>query len=310
MAELANVVPLRPEAEDTATRALDAFRRHLDRCSLVEHTKRAYRRQAAVYLRWLAANTGRHPDAFHDEVGAEAAMTGWRRDLINGGGSPASVIQGLAAVALLYEAGTSIRPRKDKVKRPRVQRPGAPDALDANQEAALRRAADRRSPRDAAIIHFLLDTGARVEECARLDVTDIPMTARTGTVRLVGKGNEVRRNPLPPGTRERLSKWLDERSKGMDPDNRRSGPLWLGQRGPMTIEGITKVVLAVGAAAGIEKLRPHRLRHTFATRLRREGVDIAVIQRLMGHASIETTQRYFRASDAEIAEAVARVFGA
>lgn len=302
----ANVVPLRPDTDDAPGRALHAFNRHLDRCDLTDHTKRAYRRQAAAYLDWLAHNPGRHPDAFQDPIGAQAAITGWRRALIDSGRSPSSVNQGIAAVTLLYETGSHVRPKK--VKRPRIPRPGAPDALDRNQEAALRRSADRRGPRDAAIIHFLLDTGARVEECARLDVTDIPMTARTGTVRLVGKGNEVRRNPLPPGARDRLSTWLDQRAKTLSEGNHRTGPLWLGQRGPMSVEGVTKVVLSTGRSAGIDGLRPHRLRHTFATRLRREGVDIAVIQRLMGHASIETTQRYFRASDEEIAEAVARVF--
>lgn len=301
-----NVVPLRPGAEDAAARALDAFHRHLDRCDLADSTKRAYRRQGDAFVDWLAANPGRHPDAFQDHVGAEAAISAWRRDLLAARRSPASVGQGIAAVVLMYEVGSRIRP---KVDRPKVPRPGAPDALGVNRERALRRAADRRGPRDAAIVAVLLDTGARVEEVARLHVEDVPVTARTGKIRLHGKGDEVRRNPIPPGCRERLSVWLGERAKLLSEGNRDTGPLWLGQRGPMSIEGITKVVLAAGRDAGIDGLRPHRLRHTFATRLREDGVDIAVIQRLMGHASIETTQRYFRASDEEIAAAVARVFG-
>jgi integrase len=76
--------------------------------------------------------------------------------------SPATVNQALAAVTLMYEqVGLRIA-----VKRVRIPRPGEPDALTRPQEAALRRAAARRGPRDAAIIGVLLNTGARVEECS------------------------------------------------------------------------------------------------------------------------------------------------
>jgi integrase/recombinase XerC len=67
-------------------------------------------------------------------------------------------------------------------------------------------------------------------------------------------------------------------------------------------------VLAVGADASIEGLRPHRLRHTYVTRLRQAGVDVAQVQALMGHASLDTAGRYFRAGPAELAEAVERTF--
>jgi integrase/recombinase XerC len=75
------------------------------------------------------------------------------------------------------------------------------------------------------------------------------------------------------------------------------------------MSGITQAVLATGAAAGIPGLRPHRLRHTYTTRLREDGADAAQIQVLMGHASLDTTGRYFRAGVAEQAAVVERVFG-
>jgi integrase len=96
---------------------------------------------------------------------------------------------------------------------------------------------------------------------------------------------QVRTVPLPKVARDALSTWLDERS-------RQPGPLWLGQRGPLTISGIVQVVLAVGADAGIPGLRPHRLRHSFGTRLRQGGADPAQVQALLGHASIDTSARY------------------
>ena len=148
---------------------------------------------------------------------------------------------------------------------------------------------------------MLLDTGARVEECARLDAGDFAITARTGEVRLHGKGDEVRYAPLARRARDIVSAWLDVRG-------RHPGPIWTGQRGPLTVSGITQVVLAAGEDAGIPGLRPHRCRHTFATRLRQGGADPAQIQAMLGHASIDTAARYFRAGSAENAEVVERIF--
>src|SRR6266536_3101159 len=198
----ADVVPLRadPEVAQAAELASTALTRHLDRCGLAANTIRAYRRQAAAYVAWLAANAADHPDAFADTVGAEAAVTRWRRHLLQRKASPASVNQALAAVTLLYEHGSRLR---ITVKRARVERPGEPDALTPAQQGTLERAADRRGRRDAAIIAVLLYTGARVEECAGLEVDDVAITARTGQVRLLGKGDQVRTVPLPARGRAR-----------------------------------------------------------------------------------------------------------
>ena len=295
----APVVPLRAAGDgaSAAAEALAAVSRHLDRCKLAARTVRAYKRQSAAYADWLAAHAADHGDAFTDLVGAEGAVTAWKRDLITARSSPATVNQALAAVTLMYQqAGLRIA-----IKRVRIPRPGEPGALIPQQEAALRRSAARRGPRDAAIIAVLLDAGARAEECARLDAEDFAITARTGEVRLHGKGDEVRFVPLSRRARELASAWLDMR--GRDP-----GPAWTGQRGPLTISGITQVVLAAGTDAGIPGLRPHRCRHTFATRLRQGGADPAQVQAMLGHASIDTAARYFRSGSAENAAVIERIF--
>jgi integrase/recombinase XerC len=122
--------------------------------------------------------------------------------------------------------------------------PGEPKALAAVGQGRVERASLRRGARDAAIIAVLLYAGARVEECARLDLEDVAITARTGRIRLHGKGDEVRDIPLPVMARERLSEWIAVRGNA-------AGPLWTGQLGRLTISGITQVVLAVGEDAGI-----------------------------------------------------------
>ncbi|WP_436764329.1 tyrosine-type recombinase/integrase [Streptosporangium sp. V21-05] len=295
----APVVPLRPGADVAvgAQHALATMHRHLDRCKLAANTIKAYKRQGAAYVAWLAEHAAAHPDAFADLVGAEAAVTAWRKHLMGARRSPATINQALAAVTLLYaERGLRI-----DVKRARVPKPGEPDALTSAEQGAVERAAARRGERDAAIVAVLLYAGAREEECGRLEVEDVTITARTGGVRLHGKGDEVRDVPLPPTARTRISAWLDVRS-------REAGPLWSGQRGVLSVSGIVQVVLAVGAAAGLPGLRPHRLRHTYATRLREGGADLAQIQALMGHASLDTTARYFRAGATEQAAVVERVF--
>jgi site-specific recombinase XerD len=288
------------DATAAAERALAAIERYLGRCKLAPNTVTAYRRQCAAYVAWLAGHAADHPDAFTDVVGAEAAVTRWRRHLLQRKASPASVNQALAAVTLLYEHGPQLR---IAVKRARVERPGEPDALTPAQQGALERAADRRGRRDAALIAVLLYTGARAEECARLEVDDVAITPRTGQVRLLGKGDQVRVVPLPARARDRIAAWLLEREGGNRP-----GPLWLGQRGPLSISGVTQVVLAVGRQAGMQGLRPHRLRHTYATRLRQGGADPAQVQALLGHASVETAGRYFRAGADEQATVVEQVF--
>ncbi|MGW0586392.1 tyrosine-type recombinase/integrase [Streptosporangium sp. NPDC002607] len=307
-----NVVAIRPGLDPgsvtaAAEVALAAFGTHLDRCALAANTVTAYRRQAIAYRDWLLAHAAEHADAFVDLVGAEAAVTAWRRHLLAAGASPATVNQALAAVTLLYEHGPALRLA---VKRARIPKPGAPDALSRAQENAVRRAADRRGPRDSALIALLLGAGARAEECQRLRVGDIPITARSGTARLHGKGDEVRTVPLPVPARERLTAWLLARAELLAArpalaDAVGEG-LWAGQRGRLSVDGVTDVVRAVGKDAGLPGLRPHRLRHTYATRLREADADHAQIQALLGHASIETTARYFRASATEVADLVDR----
>lgn len=255
------VVALRTEFTG-APGALSAIGRHLDRCALSPHTVRAYKRQCATYVDWLSSHSAEHPDAFQDVVGAEAEVTAWRRHLLHKEKVAAATLnQGLTAVALMYENAANM---KIAVKMTRVQRSKA-QALSKAEQGALERASLRSGTRDAAIIAVLLYTGIRVEECARLDLEDIAITAKTGRLKVLGKGDQPRTVPIPATARDRLSAWLGER--GREP-----GPLWIGQRGRLTISGITHRVQTLGHAAGIDKPGPQtpaHLRHTPPPRRRR-----------------------------------------
>jgi site-specific recombinase XerD len=166
-------------------------------------------------------------------------------------------------------------------------------------EAVLASCLRDKSPagvRDAAIIALQYSLGLRRAECPSLDLSDYSPTSQTLRVR--GKGNKERIGyTVDQGTTEALSDWLEVRSL-------RPGPLFC----PVTREGkieirrltdqaIYNAVQKRGEEAGIENFTPHNLRRSFATELLDRGADIAIVQRLMGHSSIETTKLYDRRGD-------------
>lgn len=300
----ATVHQLRPlPASDPATDALSAFLGHLGNCALAWNTTEAYRRQAGFYVAFLGGFHGAD-EAFTDAVGAAAAVTAWKRHLLELGRRPASINQAMAAVELMYEVACHF---EVKAKRVRVEPLGEPQALTPAEEGRLRRNADRAGKRDAAIIWLFLDTGARREELSRLRLPDVALSKNTGRVRLLGKGDQVRYIKLSTESRRRLREWLIERAAM--PGAGGHDHLWVGHKGPMTFKGVEKVVGRLGEISKINSLSPHDLRHTFAVRCRQQGVDLSVLQRLMGHAHMETTARYARAGQAEVDSAIDAVFG-
>lgn len=285
---------------------------HLDRSALSDNTTRAYRSQASAYVAWLVQHQGRHRDAFRDRVGAERAVGAYRKHLLATlRRAPATVGQALVAVSILYQQAQI----PVKVTRPRVPLPDDADALDADQLELFLAETERHSARDQAIIYVLLYCGLRRAECAGLDLADMAISARAGEVRVFGKGGQVRSVPVPVRVRRRVEAWLLERGSA-------PGPLWYGQKrstgggaraqgtGRLTAQGVTRLVERIAAAARLDRaVTAHDLRHTFAHLLREGGADVAQIQKWMGHSSVTTTARYFRASKAEQRAVMDRIFG-
>lgn len=157
---------------------------------------------------------------------------------------------------------------------------------DAQTEALLAAlktdtALDRR---ETAIVKCLYYTGIRAGELVGLDVDRWDREANT--LRVIGKGNRERRVPVPPQLAEVLTRHMKEHPTG-------AGPLfrhWEGGR--ESYDNILRAVKRAGRRAGIGKVTPHQLRHTFATRLVNRGVPINVIQKLLGHKQISTTTIY------------------
>lgn len=140
--------------------------------------------------------------------------------------------------------------------------------------------------RDRAILELLYSSGLRVQEIADLELGDV----REGWVRVRGKGGKERQVPVTPVAQQALEEWKIERARfGASTDR-----LWLNRRGePLSVRShgrlITKYVFWLGLQKGIS---PHWFRHSFATHLLSGGADIRVIQELLGHSRLSTTQQY------------------
>lgn len=142
--------------------------------------------------------------------------------------------------------------------------------------------------RDRALLEFFYSSGLRVSEMAGLDAGELNLDK--GLVRVRGKGKKERMVPVGKKAREALRSYMLERLllRGNDP------ALFLNKSGTrLSIRSIRRVVekysrlLAVGS-----RVTPHTLRHTFATHLLQSGADLRVIQELLGHSSLSTTQKY------------------
>ncbi|MCK9873745.1 tyrosine-type recombinase/integrase [Nocardiopsis dassonvillei] len=144
---------------------------------------------------------------------------------------------------------------------------------------------------------MLYGTGARVSEAVGLDVDDVADAVEgddaVGLVRFRGKGGRERVVPLASHARRALSGYLVRARPGLAASGRGGPALFLNARGGrLTRQGGWGILSAVAERAGVEGVSPHTLRHSFATHLLDGGADIRVVQELLGHSSVTTTQIY------------------
>lgn len=172
-----------------------------------------------------------------------------------------------------------------------------PKALSVDDiEALMEAAAAPGTPlalRDAALVELLYGTGARISEAVALAVDDIDPEARS--VRLAGKGGKMRVVPVGRAALAAVEAYQVRARPTLAAHGRGSAILLLGARGaPLTRQGAFLIVRSVAERAGLDPalMSPHVLRHSFATHLLDGGADVRVVQELLGHASVTTTQIY------------------
>ena len=251
------------------------------------------RRQLEDFLAWCRRHKG-HQDPSRVTLDDLGAFLGARKD----GGLAASSLR-LAAIALRIffrfltarkhlerdPAEALIPPRPDKT---------LPDTLNEAQMRHFLESIAAATPldlRDRALAEMLYGSGLRVSEL---------VGARTehyhpdeGFIRVTGKGNKTRVVPVGSAARAAVARWMAEgRPRFQKP--RSPSTIFLSRRGTiLTTERIRQILVERARAAGLDwNIYPHLLRHTFATHLLGHGADLRVIQELLGHADISTTQIY------------------
>ena len=155
------------------------------------------------------------------------------------------------------------------------------------------------------MLELLYGCGLRVSELVGLDTDRVDLPNQQ--VRVIGKGNKERRVPMGDEARERLHRYLGGPRQAWTAA-RPTPAVFVNQRGRrLTRESVWRSVKRWTAAAGVrERVTPHTFRHSFATHLLEGGADLRVVQTLLGHASISTTQLYTHLTGERVREVYAR----
>jgi integrase/recombinase XerD len=186
-----------------------------------------------------------------------------------------------------------------------------PDTLDAAEVVGLLDATagdDLVSLRDRALLELLYAAGLRVSEALGLDRQDL---SAAGFVRVIGKGDKERLVPVGDVALEAIAGYLaarDARSANVEAARRGGEPLFLSSRGRrLDRMAAWRAMRKAAVRAGLSgRVTPHTLRHSFATHLLEGGADLRVVQELLGHASITTTQLYTHITGERIRQVYAR----
>jgi len=283
---------------------------------LSSHTVAAYRRDLDRYVAWLGARgiTGATGISSDD-------VTAYERHLATGDEThrplaSSSRARALVAVRNLHAFGlaeglTAVNPAADMPVPKQGQH--LPKALSIDQVQALIEGVERETPiglRDAALLELLYGTGARVSEAVSLDVDDATrlLGDADAGLHLIGKGDKERIVPVGSYARAALDAYLVRGRPALREGAKRATPgLFVNTRGDrLSRQGAFNIVKERAAQAGITTpISPHALRHSFATHLLDGGADIRVVQELLGHASVTTTQIYTKVTAEHLREVYA-----
>lgn len=263
---------------------------------LSKNTVAAYRRDLERFAYYLQINKQNWQSIASDDL---ALYIAWLRGLNNEDFKigEASIARNVVALRNFYDylatehnlvnIAKSINPPKIPKRLPKAL---SIENIDSFLKITR---SDKSAPRDRALLELLYATGGRVSEIISLKTEDITKSKEFTSLRLTGKGGKQRVVPIGKFAQAALDQYLEV----CRPDllkNKSTKFLFLNTRGGgLTRQSAWNIVLAQAKSAGIsENLSPHSLRHSFATHLLDGGADIRVVQELLGHSSVTTTQIY------------------
>ncbi|TXI61166.1 tyrosine recombinase XerC [Mycolicibacterium mageritense] len=277
---------------------LDEFDQYLElERGYSAHTRRAYRGDVAALFEFVARRVGTAEPTkltlpLLRSCLAEQAAAGAARTTLARRTSSVKTFTAWAARRGVLAGDPASRLQVPKAHRtlPAVLRQDqALEALDAANNGAQE--GDPLALRDRLIVELLYATGIRVSELCGLDIDDVDRSRRV--LRVLGKGNKQRTVPFGEPAQVALTSWLaDGRPALVTPA---SGPaLLLGARGKRLDPRQARTVVhqTVSAVSGAPDIGPHGLRHSAATHLLEGGADLRVVQELLGHTTLATTQLY------------------
>ncbi|WP_202627486.1 site-specific tyrosine recombinase XerD [Cellulomonas sp. APG4] len=267
------------------------------------NTLAAYRRDLARYTSFLVLRGRTAPDDV-TEADVRDFVTSVRTG--SDGSTPLAPSSTARVVAAVHgwhrfcalEGITAQDPAREV--RPPAQPRRLPKAISTDDVARLLDAAglgDGPVPlRDRALLELLYSTGARISEVVGLDVDDVDMDPATSSVRLLGKGGKERVVPMGSYARAALEAYLVRARPQLASSGRGTPAVLLNTRGArLSRQSAWAVLRQAAQRAGLSRaddVSPHTLRHSFATHLLAGGADVRVVQELLGHASVTTTQIY------------------
>lgn len=286
---------------ETTSPVLDRF---LDELWAVEglsdHTLAAYRRDLEALTRWL------HGRGVVLEAASSADLLGFVSARMQAGARPKSITRALSSIRRFYRYLVHQGEREDDpsagIESPRAGRP-LPDSLSENQVDALLAAPELDTQvglRDRAMLELMYATGLRVSELVGLEQSEV--NARQGVVRITGKGDKERLVPLGEEAAHWLARYLREARGDLMAGHPPADTVFVTRRGRgLTRQAFWYRIKHYARVAGIEvPLSPHTLRHAFATHLLDHGADLRVVQMLLGHSSLSTTQIYTHVARARL----------
>ena len=281
---------------------VDAYLRHLAiERGVAKNTQLAYRRDLNRYLDWLDAENLTEPAQI-----TELAVRNFAEQLTTKYGLVASsVARVMASVRGLHRfwllEGITANDVSAVVKPPKTPK-RLPKAIGIDQ---IERLLDAAGPapdaetdaanlvrlRDRALLELLYATGARISEVVSLDLDDL---LDPTLVRLFGKGSKERVVPVGRYAQQALAAYLTRCRPGLVAAGRGTPALFLNQRGGrLTRQSAWSIIAAAAEVAKLSShVSPHTFRHSFATHLLEGGADVRVVQELLGHSSVATTQIY------------------